>query len=61
MGGDKDDNADQRVKGVLITPTSRKEKYGLTMVRLASADIHTVQSTVFLYDLQPGHLRTSQK
>lgn len=44
MGGDEGDNEEQTVKGALITPPSCKEKYDLTMVRMAPADVHTLQS-----------------
>lgn len=44
MAGDKGDNEEQRVKGALITPPSCKEKYGLTVVRTAPADVQTLQS-----------------
>ena len=42
-GGEKAENGEQTVKGTLITPSSRKEEYRLTMEQMAPADVHTLQ------------------
>lgn len=45
-GREKAENGEQTVKGSLVTPSSHKEEYRLTMEQTAPADVHTLQSLV---------------